>query len=41
MKANVPDELGYLMNKCFVFIHKFYLDFENKRDGRLALLNLL
>jgi hypothetical protein len=37
----ISGELGKLMNGCFQFIHKFYLDFESKRDGRQALLNLL
>jgi len=29
------------MNECFVFIHKFYLEFDSKQDARPALLNLL
>lgn len=37
----MPPDLGELMKHCFEFLAKFFLDFENKGDGREALLNLL
>lgn len=39
--AKMPDELAAVMRDSFTFIHKFYLDFESKKDGKPALLNLL
>lgn len=39
--AKLPEELAAVMRDSFVFLHKFYLDFESKKDGRPALLNLL
>ena len=35
------DEQGAVMTYYFVFIHKFYMEFDSKQDSRLALLNLL
>lgn len=29
------------MRESFTFIHKFFLEFDNKKDGKPALLNLL
>lgn len=39
--AALPADLATLMQHSFKFIHQFYLDFDSKRDGRAALLNLL
>lgn len=39
--AKLPDELAAVMRDSFTFLHKFYLDFESKKDGKPALLNLL
>ena len=40
-KEAISPELAQLMRESFTFLHKFYLDFESKRDARPALLNLL
>ena len=39
--ADIPADLAGTMKESFKFIHQFYLDFDSKRDGRAALLNLL
>jgi len=39
--AKMPNELAAVMRGSFTFIHKCYLDFESKKDGKPALLNLL
>jgi len=39
--AKLTDEQAKVMKVCFAFIHKFFLEFESKQDGRAALLNLL
>lgn len=39
--AKLPEELAAVMRDSFTFLHKFYLDFESKKDGKPALLNLL
>lgn len=40
-KKSLPAELAEFMALCFKFLAKFYLDFENKGDGRQSLCNLL
>lgn len=37
----LPPQLNAFMKLCFAFLKKFYLDFENKGDGRHAICNLL
>ena len=37
----ISPEQAEVMRAAFAFVHKFYLDFESKSDGRPALLNLL
>jgi len=37
----VSTEQGAVMHDCFIFIHKFFLEFDSKQDGKPALLNLL
>jgi len=37
----ITEEHGGLMRESFTFIHKNYLDFDSKKDGKPALLNLL
>jgi len=37
----ISEEQAALMGQCFSFIHKFYLEFDSKKDGAPALLNLL
>lgn len=40
-KDKISPELADLMRESFEFIHKFYLDFDSKRDAKTALINLL
>lgn len=40
-KDTISAEQAAVMTKSFTFLHKFYLDFDSKRDARPALLNLL
>jgi hypothetical protein len=37
----IPEEVAAVMRESFTFIHKFYLDFDSKKDAAPALLNLL
>lgn len=37
----LSDEQAGVMKSCFEFIHKNFLDFETKSEGKQALLNLL
>jgi len=37
----ISAEQAEVMRASFAFVHKFYLDFDSKSDGRPALLNLL
>jgi len=40
-KETPSAEQAEVMRASFTFIHKFYLEFESKKDGAPALLNLL
>lgn len=40
-KETISAEQAAVMAQSFAFLHKFYLDFDSKRDARPALLNLL
>jgi hypothetical protein len=40
-KDPLTEEVAAVMKTCFVFLHKFYLDFESKKDAKPALVNLL
>ena len=40
-KDPIADEVAAVMRSCFLFLHKFYLDFESKKDAKPALVNLL
>jgi hypothetical protein len=40
-KHAISAEMAQVMRDSFTFLHRFYLDFERKSDGRPALLNLL
>jgi len=40
-KDTISAEQAVVMAQSFTFLHKFYLDFDSKRDARPALLNLL
>jgi hypothetical protein len=40
-KQPISAETAQVMRDSFTFIHKFYLDFDSKRDAQPALLNLL
>ena len=40
-KEAISAEQAAVMAQSFAFLHKFYLDFDSKRDARPALLNLL
>lgn len=40
-KDKISDEMAEVMRDSFTFIHKFFLEFDRKSDGKAALLNLL
>ena len=37
----ISSECADVMRDSFTFIHKFYMEFDSKKDGKLALINLL
>ena len=40
-KEPISAELAQVMKDSFTFIHKFYMEFDSKKDGKAALINLL